>query len=52
MKSIQYDYLVLAIGLQPRKLPSSLSGYNLRNICYLRSLEDATNLVSKLFFLD
>jgi NADPH-dependent 2,4-dienoyl-CoA reductase/sulfur reductase-like enzyme len=47
MKSIQYDYLVLATGLRPRKLPSSLPGYNLRNILYLRSLDDAINLVSK-----
>jgi NADPH-dependent 2,4-dienoyl-CoA reductase/sulfur reductase-like enzyme len=45
--SLQYDYLVLATGLRPRKLPSSLLGYNLRNIFYLRSLEDANNLVSK-----
>ncbi len=49
IKSLQYDYLVLATGLRPRKLPSSLSGYNLRNILYLRSLEDANNLVSKYF---
>jgi len=47
IKSIQYDYLVLATGLRPRKLPSSLPGYNFQNISYLRSLEDATNLVSK-----
>jgi len=47
IKFIQYDYLVLATGLRPRKLPSSLSGYNLQNIFYLRSLEDASNLVSK-----
>ena len=50
MKSIQYDYLVLATGLRPRELPPSLSGHNLRNIFYLRSLEDANNLVSKFFY--
>jgi NADPH-dependent 2,4-dienoyl-CoA reductase/sulfur reductase-like enzyme len=48
-KSIQYDYLVLATGLRSRELPSSLPGHDLRNIFYLRSLEDATNLVSKFF---
>ncbi len=47
MKSEQYDYLVLATGLRPRKLPSSIPGGNLRNIFYLRSMEDANNLVSK-----
>jgi len=47
MKSIQYNYLVLATGLRPRKLPISLPGHNLRNIFYLRSLEDANNLVNK-----
>jgi NADPH-dependent 2,4-dienoyl-CoA reductase/sulfur reductase-like enzyme len=47
MKSEQYDYLVLATGLRPRKLPSSIPGRNLRNIFYLRSMEDANNLVSK-----
>ena len=46
-KSISYDYLVLATGLRPRKLPSSLPGSNLRNIFYLRSFEDANHLVSK-----
>ncbi len=51
-KSISYDYLVLATGLQPRKLPSSLPGYNLRNIFYLRSLDDAHQLVSKCLFID
>ena len=49
LKSIQYDYLVLATGLRPRQLPSSLSGHNLRNIFYLRSVDDANNLVSKFF---
>ncbi|CAF2584587.1 unnamed protein product [Rotaria sp. Silwood2] len=44
MKSLSYDYLVLATGLRPRKLPSSLPGHNLHNIFYLRSLEDAGNL--------
>jgi len=47
MKSEQYDYLVLATGLRPRKLPSSISGRDLRNIFYLRTMEDANNLVSK-----
>jgi 3-phenylpropionate/trans-cinnamate dioxygenase ferredoxin reductase subunit len=47
IKSIQYDYLVLATGLRPRKLPSSLPGYNFQNISYLRSIQDANNLVSK-----
>ncbi len=49
-KSISYDYLVLATGLQPRKLPSSLPGYNLQNIFYLRSLEDAHHLVRKYLY--
>ncbi|CAF4643994.1 unnamed protein product, partial [Rotaria sp. Silwood1] len=52
MKSLAYDYLVLATGLRPRKLPSSLPGYNLRNIFYLRSLEDASNLVNTAKLLD
>ena len=47
LKSLQYDYLVLATGLQSRRLPSSLPGHDLRNIFYLRSLEDAGQLVSK-----
>ena len=49
MKSEQYDYLVLATGLQSRKLPSSIPGGDLRNIFYLRSMEDANNLVSKFY---
>jgi len=52
LRSLQYDYLVLATGLTPRKLPSSLSGSNLRNIFYLRSLEDADRLVSKLELIE
>ena len=52
MNSIAYDYLVLATGLRPRKLPSSLPGCNLRNIFYLRSLDDATNLVCKFLKID
>jgi cation diffusion facilitator CzcD-associated flavoprotein CzcO len=47
LKSLQYDYLVLATGLQSRRLPPSLLGHDLRNIFYLRSLEDAGQLVSK-----
>ncbi|CAF0927567.1 unnamed protein product [Rotaria sordida] len=47
MKSEQYDYLVLATGLRPRRLPSSIPGGDLRNIFYLRSMEDANNLVNK-----
>jgi NADPH-dependent 2,4-dienoyl-CoA reductase/sulfur reductase-like enzyme len=47
LKSEQYDYLVLATGLRPRKLPSSIPGGDLRNVFYLRSMEDANNLVSK-----
>ncbi len=46
-QSMQYDYLVLATGLRPRKLPSTLPGFNLRNIFYLRSLEDASHLGRK-----
>jgi NADPH-dependent 2,4-dienoyl-CoA reductase/sulfur reductase-like enzyme len=46
-QSMQYDYLVLATGLRSRKLPSSIPGGDLRNVYYLRSLEDANNLVSK-----
>ena len=47
MKSEQYDYLVLATGLRSRKLPPSIRGGDLRSIFYLRSMEDANNLVSK-----
>jgi NADPH-dependent 2,4-dienoyl-CoA reductase/sulfur reductase-like enzyme len=47
MKSEQYDYLVLATGLRSRKLPPSVPGGDLRNVFYLRSMEDANNLVSK-----
>jgi NADPH-dependent 2,4-dienoyl-CoA reductase/sulfur reductase-like enzyme len=47
MKSEQYDYLVLATGLRSRKLPASIPGGDLRSIFYLRSMEDANNLVSK-----
>lgn len=47
MKSEPYDFLVLATGLRSRKLPASVPGSDLRNIFYLRSLEDANNLVSK-----
>jgi len=47
LKSEQYDYLVLATGLRSRKLPSSIPGHDLRNVYYLRSMEDANNLVSK-----
>ncbi|CAF0763412.1 unnamed protein product [Adineta steineri] len=47
LKSTPYDYLVLATGLRPRKLPSSLLGHDLRNIFYLRSLDDADKLVNK-----
>ena len=47
LKSLQYDYLVLAMGLRPRKLANSLPGSQLRNIFYVRSLEDASRLVSK-----
>lgn len=47
LKSLQYDYLVLAMGLKPRKLANSLPGSQLRNIFYVRSLEDASRLVSK-----
>lgn len=47
LKSEQYDYLVLATGLRSRKLPASIPGGDLRNIFYLRSMEDANNLVSK-----
>ena len=47
MKSEQYDYLVLATGLRSRKLPASIRGGDLRNIFYLRSMEDANNLVSQ-----
>jgi NAD(P)H-nitrite reductase large subunit len=47
MKSEQYDYLVLATGLRSRRLPPSIPGGDLRNIFYLRSMEDANNLVSK-----
>ncbi|CAF0718374.1 unnamed protein product [Adineta steineri] len=47
MKSEQYDYLVLATGLRPRKLPPSIPGGDLRNVFYLRSMEDANNLVNK-----
>lgn len=47
MKSEQYDYLVLATGLRSRKLPPSIRGGDLRNIFYLRSMEDANNLVSQ-----
>ncbi len=46
-QTMQYDYLVLATGLRPRKLPSTLPGFNLRNIFYLRSLEDASHLGRK-----
>jgi NADPH-dependent 2,4-dienoyl-CoA reductase/sulfur reductase-like enzyme len=46
LKSLPYDYLVLAMGLRPRKLPSSLPGSQLRNIFYVRSLEDASRLAS------
>ena len=46
MKSEQYDYLVLATGLRPRKLPASIPGSDLRSVFYLRSMEDANNLVS------
>jgi len=47
MKSEAYDYLVLATGLRSRKLPASIPGGDLRSIFYLRSMEDANNLVSK-----
>ncbi|CAM4772175.1 unnamed protein product [Rotaria magnacalcarata] len=47
MKSEQYDYLVLATGLRSRKLPASIPGGDLRNIFYLRTMEDASNLVNK-----
>ncbi|CAF1632172.1 unnamed protein product [Adineta ricciae] len=47
LKSIKYDYLVLATGLRPKKLPSSLLGHDLRNIFYLRSVDDASNLINK-----
>jgi NADPH-dependent 2,4-dienoyl-CoA reductase/sulfur reductase-like enzyme len=47
MKSEQYDYLVLATGLRSRKLPASIPGGDLRSIFYLRSMEDANNLVNK-----
>lgn len=50
-KSLGYDYLVLATGLRPRKLPSSLPGHHLRNIFYVRSLQDAGNLASKFFYM-
>lgn len=46
-QSISYDYLVLATGLRPRRLPSLLPGSNLGNIFNLRSLEDARQLVRK-----
>jgi NADPH-dependent 2,4-dienoyl-CoA reductase/sulfur reductase-like enzyme len=46
MKSISYDYLVLAMGLRSRKLPLSLPGNQLRNIFYLRTLEDASHVIS------
>jgi NADPH-dependent 2,4-dienoyl-CoA reductase/sulfur reductase-like enzyme len=48
LKSEQYDYLVLATGLRSRRLPASIRGGDLRNIYYLRSMEDANNLVSEL----
>ncbi|CAM4856087.1 unnamed protein product [Rotaria socialis] len=47
MKSEQYDYLVLATGLRSRKLPANIPGGDLRNIFYLRTMEDANNLVNK-----
>lgn len=47
LKSEQYDFLVLATGLRSRRLPPSIRGGDLRNIFYLRSMEDANNLVSK-----
>ncbi|CAF1415713.1 unnamed protein product [Adineta ricciae] len=47
MKSEQYDYLVLATGLRSRKLPPSIRGGDLRSIFYVRSMEDANNLVNK-----
>ncbi|CAF3560241.1 unnamed protein product [Rotaria sp. Silwood1] len=47
MKSEQYDYLVLATGLRSRRLPSSIPGGDLRSVFYLRTMEDANNLVNK-----
>lgn len=47
LKSESYDYLVLATGLRSRRLPASIRGGDLRNIYYLRSMEDASNLVNK-----
>lgn len=47
LKSEAYDYLVLATGLRPRTLPASMPGSDLRNIFYLRTMEDVNNLVSK-----
>ena len=47
LKSLHYDYLVLAMGLRSRQLPSSFPGSQLRSIFYVRSLEDASRLVSK-----
>lgn len=52
LKSEKYDYLVLATGLRPRKLPSTIPGHDLRNIFYLRTMEDANNLVSKYFLYE
>ncbi|CAF4020689.1 unnamed protein product, partial [Rotaria magnacalcarata] len=45
-KSQAYDYLVLATGLRPRKLPTTLPVHNLSNIFYLRSLDDAGYLAT------
>ena len=47
LKSLHYDYLVLAMGLRSRQLPSSFPGSQLRSVFYVRSLEDASRLVSK-----
>lgn len=47
LKSEQYDFLVLATGLRSRTLPKSIIGHDLRNIFYLRSMDDASKLVSK-----
>lgn len=51
IQSLSYDYLVLATGLRPRRLPQSIPGYNLHNIFYLRSLNDAKDLARKFYFL-
>lgn len=47
-EKIGFDALVIATGTRTRALPASVPGHDLRNVFYLRSVDDAVGLRSAL----